>query len=80
MTTMSVPAPRRVVRRRARPTVDLAYETALTELPPELRPLVIQYAENMRQGQEIRSSLSRAMTRHGFRWWQIEKAARSLSV
>jgi hypothetical protein len=60
MTTVSH---RRVVRRRARPTLDVAYEVALAGLEPELRPLVIRYVDNMREGQQIRSALCTAMTR-----------------
>lgn len=69
---------RRVVRRRARPTLDQACDVALAELPIELRPLAIQYADNIRQGQEIRSALSTAMTRAGYRWHQVDAVVRPL--
>lgn len=39
---------RRTVRRRARPTLDTAYETALSELPPEIRPTMIAYVDAKR--------------------------------
>jgi len=67
------------VGRRARPALDRAYDTALAELPDEIRPLVVEYAENVRQGQEIRSSLSTVMTSHGLRWTTVDDIARSLS-
>jgi hypothetical protein len=57
----------------------MADETAVSELPRELRSLVIRYVENMREGQEIRSSLSTEMTRTGLRWWDIDEVARTLS-
>jgi hypothetical protein len=53
---------RRVVRRRAQPTLDRAYEIVLAEMPVELRPLIIRYVDNMREGIEIRSALTTAMT------------------
>lgn len=49
--TVRPPGSRRVVRRR-RATLDAAYDVALAELPPELRPLVIRCVENMLAGQE----------------------------
>ena len=71
--------PRRRVVRRARPTLDVAWDTALSELPPEIRPMVRRYAENMRDGQEIRSALSSQMTRHGLKWWTVDNIARDLA-
>ena len=69
---------RRVVRRRARPALDQAIDTALADLPPAIRPLVIRYADNMRQGQEIRSALSSEMTSLGLRWRDIDSVASAL--
>jgi hypothetical protein len=65
---------RRVVRRK-RPALDSAYDVALCGLPVELRPLVRRYVENMRQGQEIRSELSTAMSACGLRWRDVDRAA-----
>ncbi len=68
----------RVVRRRARSALDEAVDAALLELPVELRPLVVRYAENMRQGQQIRSELSSEMTRGGLRWRDVDRFAHEL--
>ena len=80
MATASITVPsRRIVRRRARPTFAQAYDIALAELPIEIRPLVIRYIDNMREGQEIRLALSTDMTRiGGVRWYDIDGAVRSL--
>lgn len=78
MNTVCQPRSRRVVRRRARPTLDAAIDTALAELPVELRPLAIQYVDNIRQGQEIRMALSTALTRTGCRWRQLDAAVQPL--
>jgi hypothetical protein len=64
---------RRVVRRSA---IDQAADTALCELPAELRPLLFRYAENIRQGHQIRLELSTLMTRNGLRWSAIDAAVR----
>jgi hypothetical protein len=42
--------------------LDNAWDTALSELPVELRQLARQYAEKVRQGQEIGLALTSAMT------------------
>jgi hypothetical protein len=55
---------RRVVRRRARPALDEAYD-ALAGLPPEIRPEIIAYADAKQAEYEARSVLSTEMTRHG---------------
>lgn len=52
---------------------------ALSELPPEIRPLVRQYAENMQDGAEIRSKLGSAMTTAGLRWHQVDRLAHELA-
>jgi hypothetical protein len=67
------PAGRRVVRRK-QPALEDAWDAALSELPPEIRPLVQQYAENVRQGQEIRSELSTVLTRNRMRWRDVDQA------
>jgi hypothetical protein len=67
-----------VVRRRAQPTLDRAYEIVLAEMPVELRPLIIRYVDNMREGIEIRSALTTAMTRANLRWTTVDQVARSL--
>ena len=68
---------RRTTRRSA---LDKAYDIALADIPPEIRPLLAAYAENMRQGQEIRSALSNAMARSGgVKWLTVDAAARELA-
>ena len=66
---------RREVRR---PAVDEAWATALSELPPALRPLARQNVENMKDGIAIRSALSAELTRAGYRWRQIDAAIQPL--
>ncbi len=78
MTTVSVTVPRRRVVRRARPTLEQAWDVVLAELPIELRPLVRRYAENMREGQQIRAELGTAMTRNGTRWLDVDRLVQSL--
>jgi hypothetical protein len=63
----------RTVRRRG-----TAQDPALAGLPAEVRPIVIRYAENLRQGQQIRSELGTAMTLCGLRWWEIDDLVRKL--
>jgi hypothetical protein len=52
---------RRVVRRR-RPALDAAIDTALSDLPVELRRPLIAYADAKRAEYESRSALSTLMT------------------
>jgi hypothetical protein len=61
-------------RRRAQPAPDQTCDTAVSELPSELHPLVIQYAANLREGTEIRSALSTAMSPR----WTVDNVARRL--
>ena len=68
---------RRVVQRK-RPALDEAVDVALGELPVELRPLIVRYAENMRQGKQIRCKLSSEMTRCGLRWRDVDRFAHEL--
>lgn len=85
-TVRTSPTTRRVVRRRARPAVDReSRELSLSELPPalselpaELHLLVVRYADNLREGQEIRSALCTEMTRCGVRWWTVNNVAHKL--
>jgi hypothetical protein len=67
-----------VVRRR-RATLDQVWATVLSDLPPALHPLVIRYVENMREGQEIRSELSTALTQNHLRWTDVDKIGRMLA-
>jgi hypothetical protein len=76
--TASSPRSGRRVVRRARPALDQAYDVALSGLPPEVRPLVIRYLDNLREGWEVRSELSTAMTRAGIRWADIDRATQAL--
>lgn len=81
MITSTVHQPRsgrRVVRRR-RPALDAAYDVALSELPPELRPAMVAYVTAKRHEYEARLVLSTAMTRHGVRWHQVDDIARHLA-
>jgi hypothetical protein len=80
MTTASVTAPRRrAVRRRARPSLDTAYDTALSELPPELRVALQIWVEARRAEWAARAALSTLMTRHNYRWREIDRIARQLT-
>ena len=68
---------RRVVRRRG--ALDRSWDNALAELPPDLRPLVRQYVENMQAGMAIRSELTRVMPQNGMRWSDVDRVASSLA-
>jgi hypothetical protein len=76
-TASARPARRRVVRRRG--ALDAAWDTVLAELPSELRLLVRRYAENMRQGQEIRSELCTVMPAYGLRWHDVSMLTNALA-
>jgi hypothetical protein len=78
MATVQPRSPGRRVVRRPRAALDAAIDVALAELPAELRPLAIQYADNIRQGQEIRSALSTVLTRNHLRWRDVDQAVRPL--
>jgi hypothetical protein len=67
-----------VHRRRARPVLDKAIDTALADIPPEMRPAVIQLADSIRAQQGIRSQLSDLGSRFGIRWFTINAAAQRL--
>jgi hypothetical protein len=60
------------VRRSA---LDHAYDVALQDAPAELRPLVLQLADNMREGQRIRDELGTAKIRTGTDWFDINDAS-----
>lgn len=76
-TTLSYQPRRRVVR-RARPTLDTAMDAALSDLPPEIRPLVADYARNMADAQRLRSELGTVMTRCGVRWRDVDSVVRRI--
>lgn len=76
--TVSPPRSGRRVVRRSRPTLDQAYDAALSELPVSIRGLVIKYADNIRDGAEIRSELCTAMTAAKLSWLDVDRAARQL--
>lgn len=61
----------------ARPALDDAWSTALSELDPALRPLVRRYVEKQ-QGLEIRLALTSAMTGTGWRWHSLDGVIRPL--
>ena len=74
----------RVVRRK-RAALDAAYDVALGELPPELRPSVRRYLENLRevkeirkQGDEIRMAVTLAMCGTGIRWQDVDRLVMQL--
>ena len=77
--TAQTPSSGRLVRRRARPALDDAWETALSELPPEVRPLLRAWVEARRAEFDARSALSSEMTGHGLRWREVDKVARELA-
>jgi hypothetical protein len=64
----------RTVRRRG-----TAQDTVLAGVPDELQPLLLRYADNLRQGHEIRSELSTVLTRCGLRWWEIDGVVQKLA-
>jgi hypothetical protein len=68
-------------RRRAvrRGTLERAYDIALAGLPPELHPLVIEYVDNLRDGDKIRGALTMAMIGTGFKWRDVDAVARDLN-
>jgi hypothetical protein len=57
----------------------VAYDTALSELPLEVRPAVRAYAEARRAEYEARSALSDLMITHRLRWLDVERLARTLT-
>jgi hypothetical protein len=67
---------RRVVRRSA---IDQAADTALAELPAEVRPAVIAYVDAKRAEYEARLALSSLMTRNGLRWRDVDVIAHKLA-
>jgi hypothetical protein len=69
---------RRVVRRR--PALDKAYEQALPDLPPDLRVALQLWTEARGQEWSARAALSSVMTRHGYKWLEIEAIARELAA
>jgi hypothetical protein len=77
-TVPSAGSGRRVVRRR-RPTLDEAYDVALSELPAELRQPMITYVAAKRAEFGARQTLSTLMPRHGCRWLEIDAIARDLT-
>jgi hypothetical protein len=78
-TVSSAPSGRRVVRRRARPTFDKAWDIALAELPPEIRPAMRAYVEAKQAEFAARSALSTAMTGCGIRRYQVDRLAHELT-
>lgn len=68
---------RRVIHRRS--TLERAYSTVLGDIPEELRPLVVAYADNMRESQRVRSELTMALSKTELRWRDIDPAARELA-
>jgi hypothetical protein len=76
--TVSYQSGRRVVRRRARPALDGAYDSALSELAPELRVALVHWVQARSAEQAARSALSTAMTTNGMRWLEAEHIARSI--
>jgi hypothetical protein len=59
--------------------LERAYDRALQELPAELRPMVVKYADAKRAEYDARSELSAAMTRCGVKWLDVDNAAHRLA-
>jgi hypothetical protein len=70
---------RRQVVRRARPTLDQAWATALADLPAELHPAMIEYITTMRAAYDARSALSKLLTEHGVRWSAADRVAHAVA-
>lgn len=72
------PTGKRVVRRR-RPGLNEAYDAALSDLSPELRPAMIAWVDAWRAEFEARQALSTLMTRHSVKWLDADRIARELA-
>lgn len=74
MSMSSTVKPRRVVQRRARPTLDDAWSTVLADVDPALHCLIRQYAETMKAANKTRGDLTLAMTKagSGIRWRDVD--------
>ena len=70
---------RRVVRRRARPALDHAIETALAEFDPALQPAIIAYADAKHAEYEARQALSTEMVKTSTRWRDVDPVVRKLA-
>jgi hypothetical protein len=71
---------RAIARRPRRATLDRPYDLALADVPSELRPLVAQLADNMRESAKIRDEISSAKIGTGAAWFEINNAAHRLSI
>jgi hypothetical protein len=70
---------RRVVR-RAKLTLDQAWATALSDLPPELHPLVRRHVEAMQAANKARGDLTQAMSHYGVRWRDVDRVTIRLAA
>jgi hypothetical protein len=70
---------RRVVR-RARPTLDAAYDAALAELPPGMHPAMIAWLDARQTEYETRLALSTVMTTNSVRWHTVDRVARAVGL
>jgi hypothetical protein len=75
--TVQRPAGRRIVRRRG--AVEKAWSTVLANVDPALHPLIKRYVQNLREGIEVRSDLTMALSRQqALRWRDIDALVRPL--
>lgn len=76
----SVNGSRRVVRRRARPAADVAYEKALPDLAPEVRIALQLWVDARRAERAARDRMEDIMIKStgAIRWREVEAIARSL--
>jgi hypothetical protein len=71
--TVRVTRTGRRVARRARPTLDKAWSTALADLPPVLHEPVRRYIETARTAYEARQELTSALGGTGVRWRDVDR-------
>jgi hypothetical protein len=56
-----------------------AADKALSELPIEMRPAVLEYVAARRAEHDARQALSSLMTRFGYRWREVDALATKVS-
>ena len=77
MITTTPRSSRREVR-RSRPTIDQAWDIALAELPPDVRPAMIAYVEARQAEYGARLALGDKMIPHRLRWYDVDRLAHKL--
>ena len=53
-------------------------DVVLADVPAELRPLVVKYAENLAEANRLRGELSTLMTAHDMRWFELNATTHRL--